>query len=100
MVKLLERDIEDRVCRYAKTKEWTHRKYTTPARRAAPDRIFLGFPGYVFFIEFKAPGKKATVLQKKEHEALRELGCDCAQGYHLGRPMWAEEVDARLAGVS
>jgi EAL domain-containing protein (putative c-di-GMP-specific phosphodiesterase class I) len=30
-------------------------------------------------------------------EALRELGCDEAQGYHIGRPMTVEEVKIWLA---
>jgi predicted signal transduction protein with EAL and GGDEF domain len=29
--------------------------------------------------------------------ALADLGCDIAQGYHLGRPMPREEIDAWLA---
>jgi diguanylate cyclase (GGDEF)-like protein/PAS domain S-box-containing protein len=40
------------------------------------------------------------VEEEAQVEALRELGCDCAQGFHLGRPMWAEEVDTLLATIS
>ena len=29
-----------------------------------------------------------------EHECLRELGCDMAQGYYLGRPMLLEDISA------
>jgi len=31
--------------------------------------------------------------------ALDDLGCDVAQGFHLGRPMPAQEVEAWLAGL-
>ena len=40
------------------------------------------------------------VEDEAQADALRELGCACAQGYHLGRPMWADEVDDRLASIS
>ena len=30
--------------------------------------------------------------------ALQSLGCDVAQGYHLGRPMPAEQLRTVLAG--
>jgi hypothetical protein len=40
-----------------------------------PDRILIAPGGVVIFIEFKAPGKKATPLQKAIHEELRRMGC-------------------------
>jgi diguanylate cyclase (GGDEF)-like protein len=33
------------------------------------------------------------------YEALRDLGCDAAQGYHLARPMPVEEIEAWLASA-
>ncbi|MEL7207533.1 MAG: bifunctional diguanylate cyclase/phosphodiesterase, partial [Actinomycetota bacterium] len=33
-------------------------------------------------------------------DALRDLGCSRGQGYHLGRPMWADEVDEHLAALA
>jgi EAL domain-containing protein (putative c-di-GMP-specific phosphodiesterase class I) len=33
-------------------------------------------------------------------DVLRELGCDLAQGFHLGRPMPAEDLTARLLGAA
>lgn len=58
-------------------------KFTSPARRAVPDRLkLLPIPEehreivarYVRFVEYKAPGAMATAPQKREHERLRDLG--------------------------
>jgi diguanylate cyclase (GGDEF)-like protein/PAS domain S-box-containing protein len=37
------------------------------------------------------------VEDQEQVELLRAIGCQCAQGYHLGRPMWPDEVDVRRA---
>lgn len=66
-----EKDIEDPVCKYARKRfKMMALKFTSPQRRNVPDRIFLGFTGLMFFIEFKAPGKKATEGQLREHARL------------------------------
>jgi len=49
-------------------------KFTSPGRRAVPDRIVLGRFGHVFFVELKAPGKKPSEAQAAEHDRLRALG--------------------------
>lgn len=61
-----ESTIESKTVNYAKSKGWLVYKFTSPANRAVPDRIFIRH-SIVFFIEFKAPGKKPTELQKKVH---------------------------------
>lgn len=58
-------------------------KFTSPARANVPDRLRL-FPipvehrelvaKYVRFAEFKAPGKKPTAAQEREHQRLRDMG--------------------------
>ena len=48
-------------------------KFTSPSRRSVPDRMIY-CPGFIFFIEFKAPGKKPTPGQLREHERLRNAG--------------------------
>lgn len=65
-----ERNIERTCCAYAEKRGWWHRKFKSPGRRSAPDRIFAK-EGVVFFVEFKAPGEKATPLQSIEHAAMR-----------------------------
>lgn len=69
-----ESDIEDAVCRYARSKGFLALKFTSPNRRSVPDRIFLGHYQIIFFIEFKAPGKKVTEKQAREIERLEGLG--------------------------
>jgi len=59
-----ESTIETKVCNYAKSLGWTVYKFVSPGNRSVPDRIFMK-GGKVFFIEFKAPGKKPTKLQNK-----------------------------------
>ncbi len=51
-------------------------KFTSPGRRSVPDRLCLLPGGRVIFVECKAPGKRPTELQAREHERLRALGFD------------------------
>jgi hypothetical protein len=68
---VLEKQIEAKVCDYAKTKGMMVYKFTSPARAAVPDRLFI-LNGRVFFIEFKREGQKATPAQEREHHRLRQ----------------------------
>jgi hypothetical protein len=58
-------------------------KFTSPARRAVPDRLDLRpippehreiVARYVRFTECKRPGEKPTPAQQREHDYLRSLG--------------------------
>jgi hypothetical protein len=69
---MLEKEIEARVCEYAKSKGVLAYKFTSPARAAVPDRMFIRQDGIVWFCEFKAAGKKPTPAQEREHTRLRE----------------------------
>lgn len=71
---MLEKDIEDRVCRYARKLGAIAYKFTSPQRRSVPDRIFLFPGGVVLFVEFKQAGKKPTSKQQREITRLRNLG--------------------------
>ena len=80
---MLEKEIESRVCTSAKTKGIVTYKFTSPARAAVPDRLFLAnipfflrpvIARYVRFIEFKRGGCKPTIPQQREHQRLRDLG--------------------------
>lgn len=80
-----ESTIEDACGRLAKSLGWWHRKFKSPGKRSAPDRIFAK-NGRVFFVEFKAPGKEPTELQLLEHEDMRAAGllvfvCDSVQAF-------------------
>jgi hypothetical protein len=70
----LEKTIERKVRIYAKTLGIHCFKYTTPARRSAPDRICFTSNGRVFFLELKAKGNKPTKAQALEHDFYRSLG--------------------------
>ena len=67
----LEKVIEKKTCDYAKEKGFLVYKFTSPNRAAVPDRLFVHPSGNVFFIEFKAPGKKPTPAQEREHVRLK-----------------------------
>lgn len=71
---MLESKIEKAVCDYAKERGFLVYKFTSPNRRAVPDRMFVHPSGLVSFIEFKATGKKATPQQEHEHDRLRGHG--------------------------
>lgn len=71
---MLEKKIETAVCDYARSKGLGAYKFTSPSRRAVPDRIFFSPLGFVFLIEFKRTGEKATVPQAREHTKLRAYG--------------------------
>jgi hypothetical protein len=58
-------------------------KFVSPGRRGVPDRIKLMpvpeehreiVAEYVRFIEYKAPGKKPSLHQVREHKRLQKLG--------------------------
>jgi len=73
---MLERDIERALCKRVKELGGMCEKFTSPGKRSVPDRLVtLPGPRYIF-VELKAPGKKPTEAQKKDHERRRALGCD------------------------
>jgi len=72
----VEKDIENAVVRYAEQKGIVVRKYTTPGRRNAPDRIFFPGHGVVFFVEFKDVDKIPRPGQLREALTLRGQGVE------------------------
>lgn len=73
---MLEKEIESYLVRRVAAAGGTAYKFSSPARRGVPDRIVVMPGGRVVFVELKAPGKRATTLQEREHERLRALGQD------------------------
>lgn len=73
---MLEKEIESKVCEYAKVRGFLVYKFTSPNRRSVPDRMFVHPAGHVFFIEFKREGAKPTVPQEREHVRLRGHNVD------------------------
>ena len=71
---MLEKHIEAKVCNYAKLRDVLVYKFTSPARAAVPDRLFIAPGGRIWFCEFKRPGEKPTPAQAREHQRLRDQG--------------------------
>jgi len=71
-----EREIERRVCAWAKANGWTHRKWCSPNNRGVPDRLFFK-AGRVKALEFKAPGKPPRKLQQWQIADLTAAGLEC-----------------------
>ena len=69
---MLEKQIEAKVCDYAKTKNVLVYKFTSPNRAAVPDRLFIRPDGRMWFCEFKRGGQKPTAAQEREHHRLRQ----------------------------
>ena len=82
-----ESEIEKKVKAYAVEKGWTVRKFTSPGKRGVSDNIFMKWPAVVFFIEFKAPGKKPTKAQAEEHKVVRSCGIDVHVVDNIGEGM-------------
>jgi|GEM_PF-6374785 len=80
--RLLEADVEDACCRYARRKGIWVRKFLSPNNRAEPDRLHIVPPlGWAFFIEYKRPGLAAKFPadahereQHRKHEKIRKAG--------------------------
>jgi hypothetical protein len=80
---MLEKDIEFKVSQYALENGVLSYKFTSPARAAVPDRLFIVpvkglngmlIPAKVYFCEFKREGKLPTPAQDREHNRLRNAG--------------------------
>lgn len=69
----VEKDVEEKWCAAAKRYKWSAYKFSSPGNSSVPDRMFIR-NGFVFFIEFKRPGKKPTANQLEEHKLMREKG--------------------------
>jgi hypothetical protein len=69
---MLEKQIEAKVCEYARERGLLVYKFTSPARAAVPDRLFVLPNGKMFFCEFKRQGEKPTPAQEREHHRLRQ----------------------------
>ena len=73
---MLEEDVENALVRRVKKLGGTAEKFTSPGRRSVPDRLVTMPDGTIIFVELKAPGKKPTEKQARDHERRRKMGCD------------------------
>jgi len=70
---VLEKEIESKCKKYAKSKGVLAYKWVSPNNRGVTDCIFI-YQGKVFFVEFKRQGGRLTKLQIKHHDELRAQG--------------------------
>ena len=71
---MLERDVEKALVKRVKELGGKCEKFVSVNNRAVPDRL-VTLPGNnICFVELKAPGKKPTKLQEKDHRERRALG--------------------------
>lgn len=69
-----EADVEAAFVRRVAALGGVAEKYTSPSRRAVPDRLVLMPGGWHCFVELKAPGQTPTTAQRRDHEARRAMG--------------------------
>ncbi len=72
-----EKAIEKKVVAWATAQGFYTRKFSSPAHRGVPDRIFIR-KGCVVFLEFKRPGKEPTELQARELMLLKDQKIEAA----------------------
>lgn len=72
---MLERDVEAYLKDRMKAIGGRAYKFTSPGRRNVLDDICIFPGGAIAFAECKAPGKKPSAAQMREHDRFRELGC-------------------------
>ena len=73
---MLERDVEKALVKRVTELGGMCEKFTSPAKRSVPDRLVTLPCGTIIFVELKAPKKKPTEAQQRDHEKRRALGCD------------------------
>ena len=78
-----ESQVENKLVQGTQNKGGIAYKFVSPNHRGVPDRlVLLPLPDmlskvlkkYMYFVECKAPGKKARPDQLREHAKLRALG--------------------------
>jgi hypothetical protein len=73
---MLESTIEKALVKRVKILGGLCEKFTSPSRRAVPDRLVSLPNGRVIFVEVKAPDKKPTKLQARDHRLRAALCCE------------------------
>lgn len=71
-----ERDVEAYLVKQIKALGGMCEKFVSPGKTGVPDRLIILPAGRIIFCELKAPGKKPTELQLRDHQKRRDLGCE------------------------
>ena len=85
---MLEKHLEAKFVKKVKSLGGIAEKFTSPGRRSCPERIVTLPGGRIIFVELKAPGKRPTNAQRRDHLKRRMLGCevvviDCIEEVNL-----------------
>lgn len=72
--KISEKDIETYLRDEVKAIGGRAYKFVSPGNSGVPDRMVCLPGGRIAFVELKAPGKKPTAMQERQHNLLRSLG--------------------------
>lgn len=73
--KIRESDVEEYLVKRVAECGGIAEKFVSPNRASVPDRIVLWTnPADFHFVECKAPGKKPTAAQMRDHERRRAMG--------------------------
>lgn len=80
---MTESQLEAALVRYARAKGILTYKFSSPAHRGVPDRIFI-HQGRVLFLELKRPGNVPTKLQEHVMAEMCEAGANC---------LWTSDLD-------
>jgi hypothetical protein len=75
--KVCEADVEEYLVKEVDKRGGVAEKFSSPNRASVPDRLVL-WPFAAEFVECKAPGKKPTAAQARDHERRRALGFNVA----------------------
>lgn len=70
-----ESKTEKQCSEYAQGRGWWVSKYTSPGKKAVPDRLFIR-NGVVLFVEFKRRGEKPTAQQLNRHKQMAKAGAN------------------------
>ena len=73
-LKVRESSIENYFCKQVRQLGGQAYKFTSPNRRAVPDRLIVLPYVAPMFVECKAPGKTLTPAQVRECDSLKKLG--------------------------
>ena len=69
-----ESKVEKYLVKQVKLEGGQVRKVRFLDRRGAPDRVIFFPDGEIWWVELKAPGKKAEAHQKREHKRMAKMG--------------------------
>lgn len=90
---MLENYIERRLVTGVKALGGRAYKFTSPGNSGMPDRICVFPDNHIVFVELKNPSGRLSILQQRQQEKLKHLGCDV-------RNLWnPEDVDSFLREV-